>query len=93
MKPSFLMHKHIIVRQFIYSNKTFALFTRGLCKFKLAKQRMPKQAKSSTAKVRKICQEYLDEFLTTPAGDLRCNLCDVLVKRDKKFFCGKPPKK
>ena len=47
---------------------------------------MLKQAKSSTAKVRQICQEYLDEFSATPAGDLRCNLCDVLVKCDKKFF-------
>ena len=47
---------------------------------------MPKQAKSSTAKVRQICQEYPDEFSTTPANDLRCNLCDVLVKCDKKFF-------
>ena len=46
---------------------------------------MPKQAKSSTAKVRQICQEYPDEFLATPARDLRCNLCDVLVKCDKKF--------
>ena len=47
---------------------------------------MPKQPKSSTAKVRQICSEYPDEFLATPAGDLRCNLCDVLVKCDKKFF-------
>ena len=47
---------------------------------------MPKQAKSSTAKVRQICQEYPDEFSATPALDLRCNLCDVLVKCNKKFF-------
>ena len=47
---------------------------------------MPKQAKFSTAKVRQTCQEYPDEFSATPAGDLRCNLCDVLVKCDKKFF-------
>ena len=47
---------------------------------------MPKQAKSSTAKVRQICQEYPDEFSATPARDLRCNLCDVLVKCNKKFF-------
>ena len=47
---------------------------------------MPKQAKSFTAKVRQICHEYLDEFSATPARDLRCNLCDVLVKCDKKFF-------
>ena len=47
---------------------------------------MPKQAKSSTAKVRQICQEYPDEFSATPARNLRCNLCDVLVKCDKKFF-------
>ena len=47
---------------------------------------MPKQAKSSTAKVRQICHEYPDEFSATPARDLRCNLCDVLVKCDKKFF-------
>ena len=47
---------------------------------------MPKQAKSSTAKVRQICQEYPNEFSATPARDLRCNLCDVLVKCDKKFF-------
>ena len=47
---------------------------------------MPKQAKSSIAKVRHTCQEYPDEFSATPAGDLRCNLCDVLVKCDKTFF-------
>ena len=81
-----LMHKHIIVRQLLYFYKTFALFTRGLFKSWLAKQRMPKQAKSSTAKVRQLCQEYPDEFSATPARDLRCNLCDVLVKCDKKFF-------
>ena len=37
---------------------------------------MPKQAKSSTAKVGQIFQEYPDEFSATPARDLRCNLCD-----------------
>ena len=47
---------------------------------------MPKQTKSSTANVKQICQEYPDEFSATPARDLRCNLCDVLVKCDKKFF-------
>ena len=47
---------------------------------------MPEQAKSSTAKVGQICQEYPDEFSATSARDLRCNLCDVLVKCDKKFF-------
>ena len=47
---------------------------------------MPKQPKSSTPKVRQICSKYPDEFLATPVGDLRYNLCDVLVKCDKKFF-------
>ena len=47
---------------------------------------MPKQVKPSTAKVRQIFQVYPDEFSATPARDLRCNLCDVLVKCDKKFF-------
>ena len=47
---------------------------------------MPKQAQSSTAKVRQICQEYPDKFSATPVRDLRCNLCDVLIKCDKKFF-------
>ena len=47
---------------------------------------MFKQAKSSTAKVRQLFQEYPDEFSATPARDLRCNLCDVLVKCNKKFF-------
>ena len=47
---------------------------------------MPKQVKSSIAKVRQTCQEYLDEISATPAGDLRCNLCDVLVNCGKKFF-------
>ena len=47
---------------------------------------MPKQAKSSTAKIRQICREYPNEFSATPAGELRCNLCDVLVKCDKKCF-------
>ena len=47
---------------------------------------MPKQAKSSIVKVRQTCREYPDEFLATPAGDLRCNLCDMSVKCDIKFF-------
>ena len=47
---------------------------------------MPKQVKSSTAKVRQTCQEYTDEFSATPAHDLQCDLCDVLVKCDKKLF-------
>ena len=47
---------------------------------------MQKQTKSSIAKVRQTCQEYPDEFSATPAGDLRCNLCDVLVKCDKQIF-------
>ena len=78
------MHKYIIVRQLIYSHKSLALFTRGLLSCSL--QRMPKQAKSSIAKVRQTCQEYPDEFSATPAGDLRCNLCDMIVKYDKNFF-------
>ena len=47
---------------------------------------MPKQAKPSRARFRQICQEYPDEFLATPAGDLRCDLYDVLVNCDKKLF-------
>ena len=47
---------------------------------------MPKQAKSSTAKFREICRQYPNEFKATPADDLRCKLCEVLVKCDKKFF-------
>ena len=47
---------------------------------------MPKQPKFSTAKVRQICSKYLDEFFATPVDSLRCNLCDVWVKCDKKFF-------
>ena len=49
-------------------------------------QRLPKQVNSSTAKVRQICQEYADEFSAIPDCDLRCNLCDVVVKCDKKFY-------
>ena len=47
--------------------------------------KMAKQPKPLTAKVRQICSEYPDEFLATPVGDLRYNLCDLLVKCDKKF--------
>ena len=47
---------------------------------------MPKQAKLTTAKVRKIYRQYPNEFGETPVGDLRCNFCDVLVKCDKRFF-------
>ena len=46
---------------------------------------MPKQAKPFTAKVRQICQEYPDEFSATSAGNLRCNLRNVLVKCAKNF--------
>ena len=86
MKSLLLMHKHIIVRQLLYSHKTFALFTCGLFKLWLAKQKLPKLAKYSIAKVRQICVKHPDEFLATPAGDLHCNLCDVLVKCDEKFL-------
>ena len=91
MKSSLLMHDHISVREIINSYKIFALFTPGHFKMQLAKQRIPKQAKSSTAKVKQICQEYLDESTATLAGDLQCNLSDMLVKCDK-IFCEKPPK-
>ena len=48
--------------------------------------KMPKQAKPSAARVKEIWYQYPDEFGETPAGDLRCNFCDVLVKCDKNFF-------
>ena len=81
------MHKHIIVRQLIYSYKAFALFTRGLLLSRsLQSKECLNKPKSSTTKVRQICQEYPDEFSATPARELRCNLCEVLVKCDKKFF-------
>ena len=48
--------------------------------------KIPKQSKSTTAKVRKICCQYPKEFGETPAGDLRCNFCYALIKCDKKFF-------
>ena len=54
---------------------------------------MPKQATSSTAKVKQICQKYPEEFSATSAGYLRCNLCEVLVKCDKKFFVEWQPRK
>ena len=47
---------------------------------------MPKQAKSSTAKVREICRHYPNKFGETAAGNLWCNFCDVSIKRDKKFL-------
>ena len=59
---------------------------RSFYKLYLAKQKIPTQAKSSTAKVRQICQEYPNEFLATLAGNLQCNLCNELVKCDKKFL-------
>ena len=43
------------------------------------------QPKSSTAKVRQIYSEHPDEFLATLVSDLHCNLCEVLIKCDKKF--------
>ena len=47
---------------------------------------MPKQAKSSTTKAREISCQYSNEFGEPPAGDLRCNFCDVLIKCDKQIF-------
>ena len=32
------------------------------------------------------CSQYSDEFLATPADNLQWNICDQLVKSDKKFF-------
>ena len=37
-------------------------------------------------KLDKFLREYPDEFSTTPASDLLCNFCNVLVKCDKKVF-------
>ena len=53
---------------------------------KVGWMKMPKQTKSTTAKVMEICRQYPNEFGETPAIDLRCNFCDVLVKCDKNFF-------
>ena len=47
---------------------------------------MPKQTKSSAAKVREICRQYQNEFGASPADDLRCHFCNVLDKYDEKFF-------
>ena len=48
--------------------------------------KIPKQPKSTTVKVRKICRQYLNEFGETPASDLQSNFCDVLIKCDKKLL-------
>ena len=47
---------------------------------------MPQKAKSSTAKIKQIYQEYPDEFSATHASDWRCSLCDELVNATKSFF-------
>ena len=46
---------------------------------------MPKQAKSILSKVGKICREFNNEFSATPGGELRCNLCEVIVKCEKNI--------
>ena len=46
--------------------------------------KIPKQAKSTTAKVREIRRQYPNEIGENPAGYLRCNFCDALVKCEKK---------
>ena len=86
-EASLLMHKYIYVRQLFQSYKRLALFTRDLTLLSCSLQSKECQNKpTSIAKVRQTCQEYPDEFSATLVGDLRCNLCDVLVKCDKKFF-------
>ena len=86
MKSSLLMHKHIVVGQSIYSYKTFALFTGVFLSRSLQSKECLNKPNLLQQKLGKIWQEYPDKFSATPARDLRCNLCDVLVKCDKKFF-------
>ena len=47
---------------------------------------MPKQAKSILSKLGKICRKFNNEFSATPGGELRCDLCEVIVKCEKKYF-------
>ena len=47
---------------------------------------MRRQAKSFKAKVRQIFIQDFNEFLATPAGNLRCNIYKIVVKFGKKFF-------
>ena len=49
--------------------------------------KMPKQQK-----LEKFAANIRMSFWATPVGDLRCNLSDVLVKYDKKFFVETHPK-
>ena len=48
--------------------------------------KMPKQAKSTSAKVKEICRQHQNGFGETPVGDLQCNFRHVLVKCDQTFF-------
>ena len=42
--------------------------------------------KQNSLQVWQISSRYSDECLATSPGDLRCNICAVLGKCDKKFF-------
>lgn len=47
---------------------------------------MPKVAVNDTVKVRRIIQEFEDEFTSTSNNLLYCKLCEVVVKHDKRHF-------
>ena len=47
--------------------------------------KMPKQTKSTTAKVREICRQYRNQFEKTPAGDL-LQLLRHISQMEQKIF-------
>src|ERR1043165_6636918 len=47
---------------------------------------MPKVAKSSSMKLREICDKFKGEFIVSPINNLYCKLCDCTVKYDKVHF-------
>ena len=46
---------------------------------------MPKVAKQKSEKIKKYIDKYPNEFVQTPACNLFCKLCDVVVKYEKEF--------
>jgi len=50
---------------------------------------MPKQAKSSTAKVREICHQYPNEFGAIPSGDLQAKLVmtSSFLRKHWQLYC------
>ena len=92
MKSSLLMHKHIIVRQLIYSYKTFALLTRGLLSCSFQSKECLNKPNLLQRKLGKFARNIQMSFWL-PLRRLATQPLLRISQMQQKVFCGKPLKK